>query len=103
LLFTLSENAKVRVTIDRIKLGRRVKGRCVKPRPRFRKRPRCKRYVRRGSISGAGKTGPNRLRFSGRLRGKPLAPGRYRATLRATDSAGQKSKRSRVRFRIVRR
>ena len=101
--FTLSENSTVRVAIDRIKPGRRVKGRCVKPRPRFRKRPRCKRYIRRGSLSHAGKTGANTLRFSGRLRGKALAPGRYRATLRATDSAGQKSKRSRVRFRIVRR
>jgi hypothetical protein len=41
--------------------------------------------------------------FSGRLGRRPLAAGRYRATLRATDAAGNLSRPVSVRFRIVAR
>ncbi len=84
-LFNLSENADVKIAIDRIKPGRRVNGRCVRPTRRNRDRPRCKRFIRKGSISDQGEAGANRLRFSGRLRGKALAPGRYRG-----DGAGDR-------------
>ena len=46
--------------------------------------------------------GGNRIRFSGRVGRRALRPGRYRATLRAVDAAGKRSKPQTVRFRIVR-
>ena len=45
--------------------------------------------------------GRNRKRFSGRIAGRRLSPGRYRAALVATDAAGNASKPKRVAFRVV--
>jgi hypothetical protein len=39
--------------------------------------------------------------FSGRIKRKALAPGRYRATLRAVDAAGNRSRPRRTSFVIV--
>jgi hypothetical protein len=44
--------------------------------------------------------GFNKLPFSGRIRGKPLKPGDYRAVFAAT-SAGGNSAPNALRFRIV--
>jgi hypothetical protein len=44
--------------------------------------------------------GVSRVAFSGRI-GK-LRPGRYRATLIATDAAGNRSRPKRVAFRVAR-
>jgi hypothetical protein len=105
--FTLSEAAKVTFTIERRSKGRKVGKRCRKPTKGNRKRRRCTRYVKVRTFSRAGKAGKNRVAFSGRIRkGKrvrKLALGRYRATLRASDSGGAKSKLRRVSFRVVRR
>jgi uncharacterized delta-60 repeat protein len=48
-------------------------------------------------------TGGNRVRFSGRVGRHTLRPGRYRATLTATDASGARSTAQAVRFRVVRR
>jgi hypothetical protein len=56
-----------------------------------------------GSFTHRGTTGKNRFRFSGRLRGRKLPPGRYRLRAVATDPAGNKSSTKRRAFRIVRR
>ena len=45
--------------------------------------------------------GANRVRFSGRVRNKPLRPGRYRLTLTATDAAGVSSRPKRLAFEVV--
>jgi hypothetical protein len=58
---------------------------------------RCTRTRSAGSFSRSFKAGRNRLRFTGRLRGKRLAAGRYR--LVAAPRGGQQR---RVAFRIVR-
>jgi hypothetical protein len=80
--FTLSAAGTVRFTVLKAK---RVKGRT--------------RYVKVGkTISRAAKAGVNTLRFSGRVRGKKLKPGRYR--LQSVDPAGGTK---RVSFTIVRR
>jgi CSLREA domain-containing protein len=104
--FSLSEAAKVTFTIERRSKGRKVGKRCRKPTRGNRKRKRCTRYVKMRSFSRAGKAGKNRVAFSGRVkkgrRVRKLARGRYRASLRATDSGGGKSKLRRVSFRIVR-
>jgi hypothetical protein len=43
------------------------------------------------------------ISFSGRIGLKPLRAGRYRATVAATDAAGNRSKRRRTSFTVVRR
>jgi uncharacterized delta-60 repeat protein len=53
-------------------------------------------------LTRSSRTGANRVRFSGRVGRRTLRPGRYRATLTAVDPAGNRSKPSAVRFRIVR-
>ena len=56
----------------------------------------------RGSFSDAGEVGGNRLRFSGRLRGRKLRPGLYRLIALPVDAAGNTGNAVFVRFRIVR-
>ena len=53
-----------------------------------------------GRFSTRGRRGLNRLRFSGRVRGRPLAPGVYVLEAVAVDRAGRKSAAIAVRFRI---
>ena len=102
--YRLSEAAGVRFRIERVRLGRRVHGRCRRSTKRNRGHRRCTRYVRlRGSFTHQGGQGRNRFRFRGRLRHRRLRPGRYRLSARATDSAGRRSRLKRARFRIVRR
>ncbi len=67
---------------------------------------RIKQLHRKGKIvklTRSSRAGGNRVRFSGRVGRRTLRPGRYRATLTAVDAAGNRSKPSAVRFRIVRR
>lgn len=101
--YELSEPATVGYIFERGKKGRKVKGKCRKPRPRHREKPKCMRWKEVGGLEQAGTTGENSQPFSGRLDGGPLRPGRYRATLIATDGAENVSKRSRTRFRIVKK
>jgi hypothetical protein len=58
------------------------------------------RTVKHGRVERRGKSGLNRVRFSARLRGKPLAPGRYRLRLAPHDAGGTAKAKS-VSFRIV--
>jgi CSLREA domain-containing protein len=75
--YKLSEAAKVVFTIQR-KKGRR--------------------YVRTARFSKSSKAGANARKFKTRK----LRPGRYRATLVATDAAGNRSKAKRLAFRVKR-
>jgi Beta-propeller repeat len=102
--YALSEPATVTFRVQRAALGRRVRGTCRRPRRDNRSRPRCLRYVVvRGSFQHVGAAGANRLRFTGRLRGRKLRPGRYRLGARAVDAAGNASRVARRKFRVVRR
>lgn len=88
--YTLNRDASVRFTVRQSRPGRRqgtgIRARCVPQTRRNRTAPRCRRIVTlRGSFTVAGRAGPNRIRFSGRLRGRKLAPGYY--TLVATPRA----------------
>jgi hypothetical protein len=78
--FRLSERAKVTIRIDR-KVGRRYR--------------KMKVLTRRGLRGGA-----NTVRFSGRIKRKALAAGPYRATLRAVDRAGNRSRPRKTTFVI---
>lgn len=102
--YAASEKAVVRFRVQRALRGRRVGGRCVRPTRANRSKRRCTRYrTLRGAFSHRGSAGPNSFRFSGRLRGRKLRPGRYRLRAVATDAAGNRSPRKHVGFRIVRR
>jgi CSLREA domain-containing protein len=79
--YRLSEAARVVFTIQRRRNGR---------------------YVQARRFAKASKAGLNLKRFSGRIGRRALKPGRYRATLVATDAAGNRSNRKRLPFRVVR-
>ncbi len=85
-VFTLSETARVTIRIER----------------RKQKRRGGKRFVRVGAFATAGSAGPNRRGFSGRIGKRRLKPGRYRATLIATDPAGNASEPKRLPFTVLR-
>ena len=79
LRFRLSERARVRITIERRVGARRV------------------RNVRVGRLRGAGRAGRNTVRLSGVV---GLAPGSYRASLKAIDRRGYVSRVKRTKFRV---
>jgi hypothetical protein len=97
--FTLSEAARVELTVLRKVKGRRADGRC---KQRARKGRRCTITRTVGSLpKRAGRKGRNSVRFLGRVRGRALAPGAYVLRLRATDKAGNRSRAVRLKFRVV--
>lgn len=100
-IFTLSEDARTSIRIERAVAGRRRGRRCVKPQPGLRRR--CTRFVAAITLTRANtRSGVNRVRFTGRVGRRKLAPGRYRATVVATDGAGNRSAPRSVRFTVVR-
>ena len=102
--FRLSEAADATITIHRALSGRRVGKSCRKPSRRLRKRRKCTRYVRRGTLRRRQlKAGSRRVAFTGRIGSTKLKAGRYRATISATDAAKNKSQSRRTSFRVVRR
>ena len=103
LKYTLSEAATVAITISQRTSGRRQGRRCVAPTPKRRRARRCTRLIPRGTLVRRSHPGTNLVAFSGRIGTRKLPVGRYRATLRATDAAGNTSAAKTVSFRIVRR
>jgi hypothetical protein len=99
----LSEAARVEYFIQARRKGRRVGGRCRKPSAKNRRRKACTRFVAQGAFASDGAAGTNSKRFSGKIGDKTLRRGRYRATLTAIDAAGNRSKATRLNFRVVRR
>ena len=85
--FRISEPVDVRIQLSRA-LTRRGRTRLVGVGT----------IVRRGLTKTSSK-----VAFSGRIGRRALSPGRYRATISATDDAGNRSARKRTSFRIVAR
>jgi acid phosphatase type 7 len=102
-VYSLSEVAVVRFTVERRSKGRLVDGRCRRPTRKNRGARPCSRYTAVGSFSRSAVAGANRTKFRGKVSRRWLKPGSYRAGLRATDGAGNRSQRKRVRFKVVRR
>ena len=94
----LSEPARLRVEVTRARRGRRVRGRCVAARGRVTAARRCRRWGRVRTVRRRARRGINRLSL-GRLR----RGAGYRLRVRATDAAGNRSRRKVVRFRVRRR
>ena len=82
--YTLSEQARVSVKIQRRLRGHRARYRTV------------------GKLTRSGKAGVNRIRFTGRIGKRALRAGRYRARMTAIDTAGNRSAQRTARFRIAR-
>ena len=70
---------------------------------RLLRQRRCRAYKRIGSIRKTVSPGRNTINFNGRIAGRRLRPGRYRALLVITDTAGNVSRVERVNFRVLRR
>jgi hypothetical protein len=100
LRFKLDRAAQVQLTFSRIVSGRRAGGRCVKAGKGNRGKPRCDRARSAGTLQVAGKAGSNAIAFNGKLRGRALAPGRYRLLVTATAN-GKTSTAKSLRFTIV--
>ncbi|MCU0506737.1 MAG: hypothetical protein MUE82_13425, partial [Chloroflexi bacterium] len=98
--FRLSEPGRVAITVSRVLPGKRVRTRCVVPRPGLRGRV-CVRLVRRGALAATGLLGQNQVRFTGRLGGRLLAPGRYQARVVVRDAAGNASAARTARFTVL--
>lgn len=86
-LYELNVPAGVIFKIERRIAGRRVAGKCKPKTKTNKKRSHCVVYRTVGSLSTRGIAGKNSLAFSGKLNGKPLVPGRYRATAVASAYA----------------
>ena len=98
----LNEAAKIQVKIERRLPGRKVGRKCKKPTPGNASKKKCSRYLTQGSrIKKDGKGGWNEIAFGGKLKGKPLAPGGYRITAVATDSAQGRSAPRSAAFRVL--
>jgi hypothetical protein len=77
--YSLSAGAATEFFVKRRLPGRRVGKRCVKPTKTNRTKKRCSRFKRvTGGFTHSGQAGANSFKFSGRLNGKALKPGRYR-------------------------
>jgi hypothetical protein len=102
--FTVAEQGRAKLTIQRAAAGRRVGSRCQKPRPRRRVRKRCTRWVSTGiGLRRTAAAGANRVRFTGRTRRRRLRPGAHRVRVVVRDPGGFASPARTARFRVVRR
>ena len=99
--YTLSEPATLTFTAERVKGGRLVDGKCRKKTKKNKSEPKCDLPVK-GSFTDDGEAGANSLKFSGRLAGKALKPGKYQLVAAALDAAGNATLPQRAKFRIVR-
>src|SRR5262249_42282112 len=86
--FALERPASVGFTVVGLRPGRKASGKCVSPTASNRKARACTRAVAvAGSFTRAGKSGTNSFRFTGRLAGHRLDPGRYRLVATPTADA----------------
>ena len=56
-----------------------------------------------GTLTRKSRKGTNSIVFSGRIGGRALKPGKYKATLTVADTAGNRSKPKTLVFTVVRR
>jgi hypothetical protein len=95
--YDLTGAAAVSFTVERALRGRVVGGKCRKQTPGNRKRKKCTRFKKvKGGFAHQGAAGSNSFRFSGRLGGRALRPGKYRLLGRTGNTSRS------ARFTIVR-
>ncbi len=101
--YSLSEDARVVFTIKRATVGRSVGGSVAGRRARTGRVAAAPVTCAQGRFARQSVKGANRHRFSGRIGQRSLRPGEYRATLVATDAAGNRSAPRRLKFEVVKR
>ena len=101
--FRVDEPSVTTLSFRRLLRGRRVGRRCRASTRARRHRRRCTRFVAvRRKLTFRTQPGLRKIRFQGRLtRRIRLAPGRYELTVRAVDTAGNRSRPVRKRFRLL--
>jgi hypothetical protein len=102
IVYRLNEPARVTFTVQKHRALSRACRRKLAVN-RHRTGTRCKRWISlKGRFAKASAAGANSVRFTGRLKRRPLPPGSYRLVVRARDAAGNVTRPKRPRFRIVR-
>jgi hypothetical protein len=96
----LDHPANVTVLIQRQLPGRRVGHVCKPPTRQLRRRPGCTRLITVATLTRSARVGTNRIGFTGRIRGRALKPGRYRAAFSAANAAGTSPTRN-LSFTII--
>ena len=96
----LSEPATVRIAFERLVTGRRRGAPVSRPSPRNRRAPLHPPARGRHPIRTDREAGDNTVAFSGRIGRLALRPGR-RATISATDAAGNRSRTKDKVFRVL--
>lgn len=81
--------------------GHKVQGKCVLTKEVNSGKPRCRRNQRTGRFTHRDVDGRNTLRFSGRVNGKKLAPGKYTLLVTGASPGGKASNRLTRPFTIV--
>ncbi len=87
--YSLDKAASVTIAIDQARPGRKDGRTCKKQTRKNRKKRACTFFSAIGKLSQSGPAGRNTLRFSGKLNGGKLKPGRYRATAVGTAAGGK--------------
>jgi Tol biopolymer transport system component len=101
--FTLNVRANVAIAIERKAKGRKVGKQCRRATRKLRKKKACVRWVKAGTLTRNGTdAGRRSVAFSGRIGRKALAPGSYRAVVKASNAAGS-AKPKTLTFTVVRR
>jgi DNA-binding beta-propeller fold protein YncE len=100
-VYSLSKAAGVVFRIERPASGRKVGKSCRKPSRRNRHARPCTRYLKVGAFAVQGLDGTNRKAWSGKLGKRGIAPGRYRATLTATNPGTSPSTPRQLSFKVV--
>jgi hypothetical protein len=102
--FTLSAPARVRIAITHKVKGLRKGSKCVAPTAKLRRQHAraCKRTVSAGTLTRTNEpAGFDGIPFTGRIRGRALKPGSYRAVLSARNTGGSATPRA-LSFAVVR-
>ena len=101
--FRSTEAGQAVLTIEQrfkgTKKKRKGKKLCVAPKKGQKKN--CTGYRKIGEIRQQVTAGDNTIAFNGRIAGRKLKPGKYRASLVVTDAAGQVSRTETVNFQVV--
>jgi hypothetical protein len=101
-LVSLSERAVVNFSFARHVRGRTLAHQCATHAPKRVRGEVCSRAIPAGGFSFLGHDGTNRAVFRGRIaRADQLEPGRYTATITATNSAGEHSRAESLNFTVV--
>jgi hypothetical protein len=103
LRFSLSSPGSISIVFERALAGRRVGTACRAPSSALRRARACVRYLRAGAMRRSSlPAGASALRFTGRIGSRALTPGRYRATIAATDTAGRRGQPRSAGFEVLR-